>query len=68
MILILLTILTRRYIMERIEDIEKRIVEKQGRYLCSDGTPFQNKIFAILHERKLVRLENRKNNGHNGTI
>ena len=54
--------------MERIEDIEKKIVEKQGRYLCSDGTPFQNKIFAILHERKLIRLENRKNNGHNGAI
>ena len=57
----MLLILTRRYIMERIEDIEKRIVEKQGRYLCSDGTPFLNKIFAILHERNLIRFENRKN-------
>lgn len=48
--------------MERIEDITERISEdSNGLWYCSDGKKFRQKLFAILHERRLLRIENRRN-------
>ena len=48
--------------MERIEDITERISEdSNGLWYCSDGKKFRQKLFAILHKRRLLRIKNRRN-------
>ena len=65
MLAILIIITTRRIIMENIEDIEKRLRRMpNGNWKTSDGRIFVRKLFAIINERKLVRIENRENNNN----